>query len=101
MRLFRGAIALDIIFVDNNASIHKTSVIAELLDKADFCRMVRHSADLSFGRLGQVPRARGQDKLDLNRFSGYKFRPSSVKGACKSSVPRALNELKSVLVRHQ
>ncbi|GFU00786.1 uncharacterized protein TNCV_4819331 [Trichonephila clavipes] len=37
------------------------------------------------------------DKLDLTRFSGYKFRFSCAKGACKSSAPRARNELKLAL----
>ncbi|GFT04879.1 hypothetical protein TNCV_4712531 [Trichonephila clavipes] len=37
------------------------------------------------------------DKLDLARFSGYKFRSSNAKGAYRSSAPRARNELKSAL----
>ncbi|GFU82405.1 hypothetical protein TNCV_2462881 [Trichonephila clavipes] len=36
------------------------------------------SAGLSIGRLGQAPR--GLDRLDLNRFSGYKFPSASAKG---------------------
>ncbi|GFU49868.1 hypothetical protein TNCV_4686331 [Trichonephila clavipes] len=35
------------------------------------------------------------DKLDLTRFSGYKFRSTSAKGACRSFAPRAQSELKS------
>ncbi|GFS60525.1 hypothetical protein TNCV_3580291 [Trichonephila clavipes] len=42
--------------------------------------------------------SRSPDKLDLTRFSGYKFRPSCAKGACRSSAPRARNELNPALV---
>ncbi|GFX94296.1 hypothetical protein TNCV_4293411 [Trichonephila clavipes] len=35
--------------------------------------------------------------MDLTRFSGYKFRSSSDKGACRSIAPKARNELKSAL----
>ncbi|GFV14104.1 hypothetical protein TNCV_525801 [Trichonephila clavipes] len=47
-----------------------------------------------FGRL-----PRGPDKLDFTRFSGNKFRSASAKGACRSSAPRARNELKSALAQ--
>ncbi|GFV24006.1 hypothetical protein TNCV_1316601 [Trichonephila clavipes] len=40
---------------------------------------------------------KGPDKLDLTRLSVYQFRSSSSNGACRSSVPRARNELKSAL----
>ncbi|GFX02955.1 hypothetical protein TNCV_390401 [Trichonephila clavipes] len=40
--------------------------------------------------------AQGPDKLDLTRFSG---RSSTAKGTCRSSAPRAQNELKSTLAR--
>ncbi|GFU21580.1 hypothetical protein TNCV_3827751 [Trichonephila clavipes] len=58
-----------------------------------------NSAGLSIGCLGQGPGGaqKGLDKLDLTRFSGYKFRFTSAKGACRSSVSRARNELKSAL----
>ncbi|GFU75740.1 hypothetical protein TNCV_1652001 [Trichonephila clavipes] len=52
-------------------------------------------AGLSTGRLGRAPR--GRDKLNFARFSAYKFRSSSAKRACRSSAPRARNELKSAL----
>ncbi|GFY07015.1 hypothetical protein TNCV_4202861 [Trichonephila clavipes] len=58
------------------------------------------SAGLSIVRLegAQEPGAQDTDKLDLTRFSGYKFRSTSTKRACKSSAPRARNELKSALI---
>ncbi|GFV46666.1 ANK_REP_REGION domain-containing protein [Trichonephila clavipes] len=36
----------------------------------------------------------GPDKLELTRFSGYKFRSSSSKGACRSFAPKARKELR-------
>ncbi|GFY26706.1 hypothetical protein TNCV_2880341 [Trichonephila clavipes] len=54
------------------------------------------STGLSIGRLEWA--LRGPDKLDLTRFSVYKFRSSNAKGACRSSVPRAQNEPKSALL---
>ncbi|GFS73187.1 hypothetical protein TNCV_4571131 [Trichonephila clavipes] len=39
------------------------------------------------------------DNLDFNRFSGYKFRSASAKGACRSSAPRARKELRWELAR--
>ncbi|GFU02868.1 hypothetical protein TNCV_3480701 [Trichonephila clavipes] len=50
------------------------------------------SAGLSTGRFPEDP-----NKLDLTRFSGYKLRSSSTKGACGSSEPRVRNEPKSTL----
>ncbi|GFW44111.1 hypothetical protein TNCV_3854721 [Trichonephila clavipes] len=44
------------------------------------------------------PGARGLDKLDLTRFFGFKFRSNSAKRACRSSVLRARNELKSAQI---
>ncbi|GFX07615.1 hypothetical protein TNCV_4158851 [Trichonephila clavipes] len=49
------------------------------------------SADISTGCLSQVPRS--PDKLDLTRFSGYKFQSSSAKKACRSSASKTRNEL--------
>ncbi|GFV65381.1 hypothetical protein TNCV_2638111 [Trichonephila clavipes] len=46
------------------------------------------------GAVPFYPLSRGTDKLDLTRFSGYKFRSASAKRACRS-VPRARKELKS------
>ncbi|GFX23490.1 hypothetical protein TNCV_3769662 [Trichonephila clavipes] len=46
---------------------------------------------------GGCPGARDPDKRSLNRFSGYKFQSSRAKEACRSSAPRARNELKSAL----
>ncbi|GFT22901.1 hypothetical protein TNCV_1857211 [Trichonephila clavipes] len=40
---------------------------------------------------------KGLENLDLTRFSGYKFRSSSAKGARRSSAPRARNGLKPAL----
>ncbi|GFW24785.1 hypothetical protein TNCV_1960521 [Trichonephila clavipes] len=40
----------------------------------------------------------GQDKLDLTRFSSYKFRSSSAKRARRTFAPTARNELKSALI---
>ncbi|GFW13353.1 hypothetical protein TNCV_4283811 [Trichonephila clavipes] len=54
------------------------------------------SVGLSTGHLGWVPKY--QDKLDLIKFSGNKFRSSSAKGACRSSAPRARNYLESALL---
>ncbi|GFV37888.1 hypothetical protein TNCV_2663011 [Trichonephila clavipes] len=59
---------------------------------------VHSSAGLSIGRLERAPK--GPDKLDLIRFSGYKFRSSSAQRACRSSAPRARNELKSTLMHN-
>ncbi|GFV75292.1 hypothetical protein TNCV_1481381 [Trichonephila clavipes] len=39
VRLFFDAIGPDFIFVDNNALPHKTSVVKELLENKDVCRM--------------------------------------------------------------
>ncbi|GFW05220.1 hypothetical protein TNCV_2905101 [Trichonephila clavipes] len=49
--------------------------------------ILKPGAGLSIGCLRRAPR--GLDKLGLTRFSGYKFRSSSAKKACRSSVPRA------------
>ncbi|GFV97077.1 RNase H domain-containing protein [Trichonephila clavipes] len=46
-------------------------------------------AGLSNGRLGRVPR--DSNKLDLNRFFGYKFRSSSAKWASRSFAPMVRN----------
>ncbi|GFV53760.1 transposable element P transposase [Trichonephila clavipes] len=43
----------------------------------------------------------GPDKLDLTRFSGYKFKSSNAKVASRSSAPRSQNELKSALHRRR
>ncbi|PRD37191.1 UNVERIFIED_CONTAM: hypothetical protein NCL1_06481 [Trichonephila clavipes] len=53
--------------------------------------------ELSIECLGRVPR--GLDKLDLTRYSGYKFRSTSVKAACRSFAPRVRNELKLALMQ--
>ncbi|GFU65613.1 hypothetical protein TNCV_635361 [Trichonephila clavipes] len=55
--------------------------------------LVSSRAALSIGCLGRAPR--GPDKLHLTTFSGCNFRSSSAEGACRSSAPRAQNELKS------
>ncbi|GFU89707.1 hypothetical protein TNCV_2265971 [Trichonephila clavipes] len=59
------------------------------------CRFIHWA----LGAVAQGPgeAQKGQDKLELAPFSGYKFRSSSTKGACRSSAPRARNELKSAL----
>ncbi|GFV28150.1 hypothetical protein TNCV_678381 [Trichonephila clavipes] len=41
--------------------------------------------------------ARGPEKLDLTRLSGYRFRSASAKGARRSSAQRVRNELKPAL----
>ncbi|GFW27765.1 hypothetical protein TNCV_766461 [Trichonephila clavipes] len=48
--------------------------------------------------IGRLWRARkNRDKLDLTRFSDYKFRSTRAKGARRYSAPRARNELKAAL----
>ncbi|GFV55154.1 transposable element Tcb2 transposase [Trichonephila clavipes] len=49
---------------------------------------------LGAGSQGLGGSQKGLDKLDLTRFSGYKFPSSSAKEACRSSAPRARIELK-------
>ncbi|GFV14021.1 hypothetical protein TNCV_524981 [Trichonephila clavipes] len=56
---------------------------------------VQGSAGLSIGRSGT---RKGPDKLNFTRFSSYKFRSVSDKGAFRSS-PRTQNELKPTLVQ--
>ncbi|GFV18427.1 hypothetical protein TNCV_437481 [Trichonephila clavipes] len=41
---------------------------------------------------------KGQDKLDLTKFSGFKFRSSCAKGVGRSSASSARNELKSAVL---
>ncbi|GFW64063.1 hypothetical protein TNCV_707681 [Trichonephila clavipes] len=53
------------------------------------------STGLSIGRLEKA--LSGQEKLDLIRFSGYKFRSTGAKGARRSFVLRARNEFKSAV----
>ncbi|GFV46465.1 hypothetical protein TNCV_3233531 [Trichonephila clavipes] len=59
---------------------------------------IRDTGLTSFkGRSGHSEVWKGPDKLDLTRLSGYKFRSDSAKDGCRSSAPRARNELKLAL----
>ncbi|GFX19849.1 hypothetical protein TNCV_1434101 [Trichonephila clavipes] len=60
------------------------------------CRFIHWA--LGAGTQGPGGIQNGPDKLDLTKFSGYKFRSFCAKGSCRSPVPRALNEFKLALV---
>ncbi|GFX27732.1 uncharacterized protein TNCV_3662191 [Trichonephila clavipes] len=55
----------------------------------------RHQRWFIHWALGRAQK--GPDKLDLTRFSGYKVRSSSAKGACRFSAPWDQNERKLAL----
>ncbi|GFX57625.1 hypothetical protein TNCV_2676111 [Trichonephila clavipes] len=61
---------------------------------------VMHNCDgLSIGRIGWEP-GRSRISWTPNKFSGYKFRSASAKGACRSASSKNRNELKSALIHN-